>query len=231
MWDTWQRTPESLATCTVSSTASTASTSLLRVWQAYIASYRAATPHRSTVSRWEAIRSHEDSRPVEYPNAPASSPSSSRLVICSISSGEAGRSSKPITAMRRLPLGTSEATLIAGRAESSASRYSENVRHVISVRGVVSVDVAGEQVGVGNRSAAVTAVAYQLRGYALVDRALGARIDQKGKVGVAVNIDEARRDDKPLGVDHVPALGLIEGIDNLYAVARDPNVCRAARTA
>ena len=135
MWDTWQRTPESLATCTVSSTASTASTSLLRVWQAYIASYRAATPHRSTVSRWEAIRSHEDSRPVEYPNAPASSPSSSRLVICSISSGEAGRSSKPITAMRRLPLGTSEATLIAGRAESSASRYSENVRHVISVRG------------------------------------------------------------------------------------------------
>ena len=75
------------------------------------------------------------------------------------------------------------------------------------------------------------AVAHKLRGHSLVDRALGARIDQKGKVGVAVDIDEARRDDKPLGVDHVPALGLIEGIDNLYAVARDPNVCRAARTA
>ena len=51
----------------------------------------------------------------------------------------------------------------------------------------------------------MTAVAYQLRGHSLVDGALGTRVDQKGEVGVAVDIDEARRDDQPLGVDLVLA--------------------------
>ena len=92
---------------------------------------------------------------------------------------------------------------------------------------VVAVDVGGEQVGVGDRGAAVPAVADKLRGDALVDGALCTRVYEKGEVGVAVDIDESRGYDKPLGVDLVFARSTVEGAYGFDVVANDADICDA----
>ena len=60
---------------------------------------------------------------------------------------------------------------------------------------------------------------------------MGARVNEKGEVGVAVDIDEARRDDQPLGVDLVPAPGPVERTYDLDAVLCNPEVGGSAGTA
>ena len=75
------------------------------------------------------------------------------------------------------------------------------------------------------------AVSNKLGGHSLIDGALCARVDQKGEVGVAVDIDEARGYDKALGVDLVFAPGLIEGAYDLDFIVHDANVRYADGTA
>ena len=93
--------------------------------------------------------------------------------------------------------------------------------------GVVAVDVGGEQGRGGDRGAAVAAVADELGGHALIDGALGAGVDEKGEVGVAVDIDEAGGYDEALGVDLVVARRLVEGAYVLDLVACDADISGA----
>ena len=66
-----------------------------------------------------------------------------------------------------------------------------------------AVDVAGDPgiAGVGDRRAAMAAVADDLGGHALAQRALGLGVDQQREVGVAVDVDEAGGDDAAAGLD------------------------------
>ena len=66
---------------------------------------------------------------------------------------------------------------------------------------VEAVDDARRQRPVLDREAAVPAVADHLGGHALVHGAHRPRIDQQRVVGVAVDVDEARRDVEPARVD------------------------------
>ena len=75
---------------------------------------------------------------------------------------------------------------------------------------VVAVDVRREAVGLGDGGAAVAAVADQLGGDALGDGALGARVDEEGVVGVAVDVDEAGGDDHARCVEAALGVGVTQ---------------------
>ena len=97
---------------------------------------RAQTAQSEPSSSGDAARSAAYSSPVENPQAPCSSDSSSSPRIAASSSRDAGRSSRPTTASRSWPFGTRLATLTAGSAASRRSKYPAASRHVSGNDGV-----------------------------------------------------------------------------------------------
>ena len=91
--------------------------------------------------------------------------------------------------------------MTAGRQASSVSKYSpaelQRDREVVGV----AVDRAASLLRIADREAAEAAVADDLGRDALVDRADRTRIHQQRVVGVAVDVDEPRRDGQAGGVD------------------------------
>ena len=89
----------------------------------------------------------------------------------------------------------------------------------------------GRAADVGDRGQRVAAVPRQLGGVALVQEAGQRPVEEERAVGVAVRIDEARRDDAAGDIEHGLDLALVdrrEVADGQDPVAEDADIGRAA---
>ena len=107
----------------------------------------------------------------------------------------AARASAPMTDPRTVPWPTRNATFGPSGCSATRSRYSPNVRQRATRPFGRSSRVDGLAADVGDRRQRVAAVPRQLRRVALVQEAGQRPVEEERAVGVAVRIDETRRDD------------------------------------
>jgi hypothetical protein len=93
---------------------------------------------------------------------------------------------------------------------------------------VVSVDADRGSVEIAEREAAMSAVPDDLQRHALIDGAHRPRVAQQGVVRVAVDIDEARRNEPSGGVDHIASLRPLDRTDVDYTAVSNTHVCLAS---
>ena len=148
------------------------------------------------------------------PRRPARAPRRAGTASARARPGRAGRSSRPTTESRICPFGARLATLIAGRGLLEPLEVPGGRRPAERDLARVPVDRLRRELLVQQREAAEAAVADDLRRHALVNGARRARVDEEREVGVAVDVDEAGRDDLAGRVDLPLRLGHVADEDD-----------------
>ena len=133
--------------------------------------------------------------PDDRPIAPASRAASTSATIAASSSSVGGRASAPMTDARTVPWPTRNATF-------GAERLLRDAVEVLPERPPAGHETVGAErqldqlaADLGDRGERVAAVAGQLGRVALVQVAGQRAVEEQRAVGVAVRIDEPRRDD------------------------------------
>ena len=170
-------------------------------------------------------------RPDDRPSAPASSASSSSAIM----RRELGRARRPrLHAHHHQPqrvVPDQHAGIDGGRRKRVeivgkrrlAERQPRRARAQIVAQ---QLDLAGQ-----HRRDRKSAMADDLGGHALADLAFGLGIDRQGEVGMGLDVDEARRDREPCGVDGPAGIGRDLRPDGGNAAVRDREIARNAGAA
>ena len=206
--------------------------SRLRQCVAYRPSWAPTGSHSTRSSSSVAARPGAYSSPVDRPAAPASIASRTMPRRVSSSCRVSGRGAKPATLSRSAPWGTSGTTCTAGRADPERRDVRlERPRHDrMRPRPPAAERRHRRRLGrVGRHGRQpVPAVPDRHRRDPLEHARLRAPVDEQRRVGVRVDVDDARRDDEPAHVEHGVARARQRVADRRHAPAGERDV-RAPR--